>query len=410
MRERLTRLRALLGLGGQLVLQRLRVTAPRRTVLTVLGVAFAVGLCVTVSGVSVAVADQGTVVGSNVDYWIVPDSASSSTLPVSADGPKFGGVHSVAAELSSRDDVAYASPVSLSLLQLSHGNTTDYVLVAGVVAHPGLSVAGVNASALAPGDPHYGAGGYDGPWTGEAVFSRGAASLLNVTQGDAVTFPEKTGAANSSFTVTAVTDGGSTGAGSIPVAVVHLSELQTLTDGTDSDTADQILVSTNTVGLNDDLAAVYDHSRVVTRSGSGLTSVSNSDLALALAGAGLLISLVIGVLFVATTMGLEVTTDRRLWATLSTVGFSTRSRAMLLALQTGLLTLAGGILGAILGRVGVFAANAGIQSVFGQTTVAVYPIEFVPYALAFAACIGLLTTPYLLWLVTRGSVIDTLTT
>lgn len=408
MRNPFTRLRALVGLGGRLVIQRLRHTAPRRTTVTILGVAFAVALCITVSGVSVAVANQGSVVGSNVDYWVVPDTESSSTLPVSVGGPQFGDVHSVSERLTERDDIEYASPVSLRLLEATHANTTEYVLVAGVVAHPGLTIAGVNTSALTPGDPHYANGGYTGPWTEELVLSSGAGELLDATQSEPVTLPNQTASGRQSFTVSAVSTGGESGVGSVPIAVVHLSELQSLTGGTTSDTADQLLVSTNNVNVRDDLAAVYDHSRVVTRSDTGLTSISNSDLALALAGAGLLVSLIVGVLFVATTMGLEVTTDRRLWATLTAIGFNSRSRMLLLFLQTCLLALTGGVLGILLGRLGVFAANTAISSILSGTVVAVFPLEFVPYALGIAFCIAVLTTPYLLWLTSRGSVTETL--
>lgn len=409
MRNRLRRLRAQIGLGGQLVVQRLRYTAPRRTTATILGVAFAVALCLTVSGVSVAVASQGSVVSSNVDYWVVPESESSSTLPVSVGGPKFGDVHAVTDRLADQDNIRYASPVALNLLEVAHGDTTEYVLVAGVVAHPDLTVAGVNASGLTRGDPHYANGTYSGPWTGELVLSTAASDLLGATTTDTVTVPNRTGGRDRTFNVTAVTAGGDSGVGSLPVAVVHLAELQTLTGGTTSDTADQLLVATNAPAVQDDLEGLYPESRVITR-GSGVATVTNSDLALALAAAGLLVSLVVGVLFVATTMGLEVSTDRRLWATLTALGFSTRSRALLLFIQTTLLALAGGVLGAGLGRLGVFAANTAVGSVLEQTIVAVYPIEFVAYALALATGIAVLTTPYVLWLTTRGRVTETLST
>jgi putative ABC transport system permease protein len=402
-------MRALLGLGAQLVVQRLRHTAPRRTIITILGIAFAVGLCLTVSGVSVAVADQGSVVGSNVDYWIVPESESSSTLPVSVGGPQFGDVHSVASQLTARDDIAYASPVSVRLLELSHANTTEYVLAAGVIAHPDLTIAGVNTSALTAGDPYYADGNYNGTRTGEVVLSSGASELLNASRADTVDFPTRTNTAQS-FSVVEVTSGGASGLGSVPIAVVHLSELQAITGGTSGDTADQILVATQSVGVRDDLASLYEHSQVTTRSDSGLATVANSDLALALSGAGLLVALVVGVLFVATTMGLEVTTDRRLWATLTAVGFSSRSRMLVLSLQTCLLALVGGLLGALLGRIGVFTANTAINSLLENTVVAVYPLEFVPYALLIALGIAVLTTPYLLWLTSRGTVTKTLST
>lgn len=407
MRDRLHRLRGLIGLGSHLAHQRLRHTAPRRTTATILGVAFAVALCLTVSGVSVAVANQGSVVGSNVDYWVVPETESSTTLSVSVGGPAFGNVHPVAERLTARSDINYATPVALRLLEVSHNGSSEYVLIAGVVVHPDLTVAGVNTTALTPGDPYYGAGNYTGPWTGELALSTAASDLLNASTTEHVTLTSPTQSAARNFTVTTVTKGGDTGLGTIPVGVVHLAELQALTGSTSSDTADQLLVATNSPNVRAALTNLYPQSKVITR-GTGVTSVTNSSLALALAAAGLIVSLVVGVLFVATTVGLEVTTDRRIWATLTAVGYSRRSRALLLFIQTALITLAGALLGIILGRLGVFAANTAIGTVFEQTIVAVYPVEFVAYGLALAAGIAILTTPYVLWLTTRGRVTETL--
>lgn len=413
MRDFLHRIRGLTGFSGQLVYQRLRHTAPRRTTAAILGVAFAVALCLTVSGVSVAVASQGSIVSSNVDYWVVPETESSTTLPVSVGGPAFGDVHRVANRLTQHRDIAYASPVSIKLLQLTHNATTEYVLVAGVIAHPELTIAGVSARPLTSGDPHFANGTYTGPWTDELVLSTAASDLLNASANDTVTFgnlaagQRQRSTAARNFTVTAVTEGGESGLGTIPIGVMHLAELQSLTGGTTSDTADQILVATTSPRVRDDLTGLYPQSRVITR-GTGLTSVTNSKLALALAVAGLIVSLVVGVLFVATTLGLEVTTDRRLWATLTAVGFSTYSRAFVLFLQTLFITLCGGVLGIVLGRVGVFAANFAIGSIFEQTVVAVFPPEFIGYAVGLAAGIAILTTPYVLWLTTRGRVTKTL--
>jgi putative ABC transport system permease protein len=154
MRERLTRIRGGVALGVTLVGQRLRRTAPRRVVYSVLGVALAVGLFVLVASVGVGLTAQGSVVDSDADYWIVPESESSATLPVSVGGPQLGSVHGVADRLSDRDDVRYASPVAVSLTEVARANATEYVLVIGVIAHSDLTVGGVHAGPLTPGDTH----------------------------------------------------------------------------------------------------------------------------------------------------------------------------------------------------------------------------------------------------------------
>lgn len=403
------RVRGLLAVAAAIVVGRARSRLPRRLILSSLGVALAVALFVSVAGVGIGLADQGSVLGSNVDYWVTPETESSSTLPVSVGGPQFGSVHPIADSLTARSDVAYATPVLVTLANVGHGDTTEYVLVAGVVSHPDLEIMGVDTANLTAGDPHYANGTYAGPRTNEVVVSTATADLLNASRNDTIAIPDRTaGGTHQNFTITGVSAGGASGVGQFPVAVVHLSELQTLTGSADGDTADQLLVATTSPGVESDLRGLYDHSRVVTRSDSSFTSVANSDLALALAAAGLLVAVIVGALFVATTMGLEVATDRRLWATLAALGFNARSRTVLFIGQTVLVTAIGGVLGVLLGWGAILGTNVAVASVFDTTTVAVFTPELVVAGLALALLVGLLTAPYLIWLIARGSITEAL--
>lgn len=407
-RSRLGRLVGLLGLTGDLLRARLTRTGTRRLLLSVCGVALAVAIVVVVAGISVGLAGQGTVVNANVDYWIVPEGGDTSTLPVSVSGPQFGNAHAVGERLTSDPRIQYASPVAVSLLRVDHANTTEYVLAAGVVAHPGLRIAGVDTTGLTPGDPYYANGTYNGTWTGEAVVSDAAADLLNASAGDTLT--ARTAGRSASFEVVARSAGGDTGAGTIPVLVVHLAEYQELAGGTTQDTADQFLVATDDASVREDLGTVYPNARVITRGGGSLSGVANSQLALAIAVAGLLVALVVGTLFVATAMGLEITADRRLWATLLALGFSRRSRALLVAGQTLAITLVGGVLGIGVGWLGIHATNLAVTHVLPVSVLAVFHPLFGVYALAMAGLIGLCSVPYLLWLTARGDPTDHLTT
>ena len=404
MGERLARLRGSAELGAAVVGQRLRHTAPRRVAYSVLGVTLAVGLFVLVAGVGVGLATEGAAVGSNADYWVVPESESSATLPVSVGGPQLGGVHEVAAALSARDDVRYASPVAVTLAELTHGGATEYVLVFGVVAHPDLRAGGLSAEPLTPGDPHYADGTYDGPKTNEMVVSAGTADLLGATAGETVLFgsPGGTGRDGTRMTVVNVSAGGAPGFESVPVALVHLSELQAVTGDTARDPADQLVVAAESPAVRGDLETLYDRTEVVTRSSAAGVG-ADADLALAVGGAGLVVSLVVGSLFVATTIGLEIRRDRRLWATLSALGFSASSRALVVLVQTGLVALVGGVAGVALGRIAIAAANAGVARYVDETTVAVFRPEMALAGLAVSVGIVALTGPYVVWLTSRGT-------
>lgn len=405
MGERLTRLRGTAGLAVTVVLRRLRHTAPRRIVYTVLGVALAVGMFVLVAGVGLGLATQGSAVGSNADYRVVPESESSATLPVSVGGPRLGSAHDVADRLTARDDVRYASPVAVTLAEMTRGDTTEYVLVFGVVAHPEMTAGGLSADPLTPGDPHYANGTYGDPKTNEVVVSSATADLLRTTAGDAVTVRAHGDASRQATRMTVVNVSASSAAGldSVPVALVHLSELQAMTGDTERDPADQLVVSAESPAVRDDLETLYDRTEVVTR-GSASGAGPDADLALAIGGAGVVVSLVVGSLFVATTIGLEIRRDRHLWATLSALGFSAPSRALVVLVQTGLITLAGGVIGVGLGRIGIAVANAGVGRYVDATTVAVFRPDVALAGLAVSAGIGAVTGPYLLWLTSRGTV------
>lgn len=409
MGERLARLRGTVALAVAVVVRRLRHTAPRRVIYSVLGVALAVGMFVLVAGVGVGLATQGGAIGSDAAYRVVPESESSATLPVSVGGPQLGNVHEVADRLVTRDDVRYASPVAVTLVQLTHDDTTEYVLVFGVVAHPELTVGGVSAGPLTPGDPHYADGTYAGPKTNEMVVSSGAADLLGTTEGDTVALRGRGDASRSAtrMRVINVSTGGATGLGGAPVALVHLAELQAATGATERDPADQLIVSAESPAVRDELETLYDRTEVRTRASADGVG-ADTDLALAIGGAGLIVSLVVGSLFVATTLGLEIRRDRRLWATLSALGFSAPSRALVVLAQTTVVILIGGLLGTGLGRIGTAAANAGIDRYVDETTVAVFRPDVALAGLAVSAGIAAVTGPYLLWLTSRGTVIEEL--
>lgn len=408
MRSRLVGFAGLVGVGLRRLAGRLRSGNRRRVLLSVTGVALAVALLVVVSGISLGLASSNTVYGSGVDYWIVPESASASTMAIDVGSAQLGAAHPTSERIAGIDGVDAVTPVRTSLVRLQAGNASEYVVLLGVLPQSGVSVAGLSTAHLTPGDPYYANGSYDGEWTGELVLSEGAAGLLNATNGSAVGVA---GEANASFTVVDVQRASTaSGAGQLPVGVVHLAESQAFTGGTASDTADQFVVATDTPAVKDDLAAVYPQSRVVASGGGGLSAIGTSKLALAIAVTAFVVAVVVGTLFVATALGLEVAADRATYATLLAIGLRTRSLAVVVATQAVAVTLIGGVLGLVLGGGGVVAANALARRYLTESAIAAYPPAFLPYGLGTAVAVGLLATPYLVWLVTRTDVLDHLAT
>jgi putative ABC transport system permease protein len=190
--------------------------------------------------------------------------------------------------------------------------------------------------------------------------------------------------------------------------VMHLSELQSLTGATNGDVADQLLVSTNDRSVRSALEGRYPGTTVVTRSGISAQSVSGSNLPLAVAVAAFISAVVVGVLFVTTLMGLEVSADRQQLGALAAIGLSSRSRSLLVATETVVISLIGGVVGIGVGIVGIMGVNRFGVAVFGVDAVAVFEPILGGYALAVTLLIGLVGAIYPVLLSRRTDVLEVL--
>jgi putative ABC transport system permease protein len=397
------------SLGARRIVGRLLGGESRQILLSIVGVALAIALMTTVSGVALNLASGSTVAGDDVDYWVVPEASSSSSIAVPVSGPTLGGVHPVTDRLAADDRIEYATPVLLRVLEVENpaSGTSEYVLLAGVIPpRGGGTVLGLPTADLTPGDPHYANGSYDGAWTGEAVASEATASLLEFEQGATLRSMRQP---NRSFTATSVHQSEmQTGTGSLPILLVHLSELQTLSGADNGDQASQLLVSTNTAGVKPDLEALYPHTTVLSRGGISEPDVSTSSLPLAVAVAALVATVAVGVLFVATMMGLEVTGDRKQLATLAAMGFSARSRSLLVLAETVAVAFVGGCLGVLLGVLAIEGTNAAARAYFSVETVATFHPLLLVYGIGIALGIGVLSSLYPVWLSARTDTLEVL--
>jgi putative ABC transport system permease protein len=166
-------------------------------------------------------------------------------------------------------------------------------------------------------------------------------------------------------------------------------------------------VSTNS-RIKDDLATQYPRTTVVERSGLAAQDVSTSSLPLAIALAALVAALVVGVLFVTTLMGLEVNASRRELGMLAAMGFSRRSRSLVVATETVIIAFVGGLVGVGLGAVGILGINAFGAATLGIDTVARFDPRMVLYALGVAVLIGSVGAIYPVLLSARTTQLEVL--
>jgi len=403
------RIVGLFGLGFREALASLRGGHSRRALVTVLGVGIAVGFTLTVTGVAVGLTGQTTVASEGVDYWIVPEQGSSP-LTVSSDGVRLGDSHSTAASIAVDQRVSGATPVLLEFVALENpaDGTREYVLVAGVIPpEDAFEVIGASTAGLTPGDPYYANGSYDGERTNEVVLSEAAADLLNTSAGEPVDLRSRN-RESQRLRVANVSTSESTGVGEIPVAVMHLSELQAITGASDGDQANQILVRTSDESVREDLQGVYPATNVIARNDIGLdqVGVEFDDLPLAIAVAAFVTAITVGTLAVATTMGLEVTGERRRLALLAAVGFSNRSRAIIVLAEVLTIAILGGLLGILLGVLGIKATNRIAAEYVTETTAATFHSLLVPYGIGLAVVIGLIASLYPVYLGYRSDPLE----
>ena len=406
MSDRLVRARGVLGFAVRRTLSRLRGAERTQILLSVAGVAIAVALLLLVTSVGVGLSASETVRASNADYAIVPSGGSSAVTDVGR--AKLGQVHDVTRDLPGREGVVHATAIRSAFVEVRPASSPEdgtSLLVVGVTAtRENGVIAGLPTEGLSRADVHYANGSYEGPFTGEMVLSESAADRLNATEGT-VLRPETRAGRDRAFRVAAVSEPRRAGVGQFPVALVHLSELQTVVNATEGDAGDQIFVEASGSGVRERLEVVYPRTIVVSRGDLFAGSDGRSRLPAAIALAAFVVALVVGTLFMITTMGFELAADRKNRAVMRAIGLSGGTRTAIVVFQTFVVAVAGGVAGIGLWLAGVAIANALSGAVAAVPVAAVRPV-LAAYGLGVALLIGLLTVPYLLVAARRGSIAE----
>lgn len=383
-----------------------------RTGVAVAVVATTMALMLVVTGVSLGLASRSTVSGESADLWLAPESGSTLSAAVSVEGPHLGSAHAKRAAIARYAGVEYATPVLLRVLRMRVPGEpgAEYVLAVGVVPPPEpITVAGLSTAELSAGDPHYADGSYDGPFTGDAVLSSAAADLLGASAGESVLVANPGSDRQRRFDVAAVGDPGRGAVGGqLPVVVVRLSELQSVTGAADGDRADQVLVGTNAPGVRSRLARDYPNATVAARDEVAAARLGERDLPLAASVAAFLVGLAVNALFVTTVVGLLVESDRRTLATLAALGFPERARLALVLFTASVVTFAGAALSLPLAFLGIQAVNLAAGAYVPGAAVAAFHPVLVPYAFAVAVVTVALAAPYPLAIARRTSVLGEL--
>lgn len=392
-----TRWWGLIGVGVRTTVVRLRRGGQTR--LTVSGIGAAVAVLLIVTSISFGLASGGAVTGG-ASYIISPENGATSVV-ADVEQQRLGAVHRATTQLTGIEAVQWATPVLTTLGTVTRDGTPQRLILIGVIPADDMTIAGLSTASLTPGDPA--AAGE--PRTGEAVLSATAATELGYSAGDRLQLARGPADTNRSFQVTAVEPPTEPGLGQLPVAVVHLRELQVLTGADRADVADRILVRGSGDQLPARLERVYPGATVTSETSLLSGPSADSQLTVAVGIGAFVITTIIGVLFVATTMSFEFATERTDRRVLRAVGISTRSQALVLITRTLVSCVLGGLLG-IAGWLGVTTViNIVARQASGGVAIAAVEPVFAPAGLVVAVVIGLVTVPYLLVTGLRGEAV-----
>ncbi|MDG5759811.1 ABC transporter permease [Natronococcus sp. A-GB1] len=365
-------------------------TARGRTLATILVVALTVANLVLVTGVALALADDGEA-DHDADARIVADDADIHGSVTGVEPPRLGESSDRAERIADRDGVDHVSPVFREPIRADHpgaGGSTYLLLVGAVPGTDPATVAELPTEGLEPDPP--------GADDAELVLSRAAAAELGVEPGDELVLE---GAEyRESATVGAVEDGPDD---EPPVALVHLEVLQSLSGTEGSGLADEVLIWGEGDAIQEGAAEAYPEAALESDGAADVRALFGDGLALATSALALVVALGVCSLLVATTAGMRVEADRRTLAMLGAVGFPTESRLVVVATTTIATATAGAVLGVGLGVVGIQVTNALATATVAPEAVAVLHPLLVPYALAVAVVSTLVALPYPLALAAR---------
>lgn len=342
----LARFRALVGVAGaQLRHDRLR------TLLAVLGVAMAVLATVLLVSVGTGVVETGQQKfdQSGRDLWVT--GGPVELRPGSAGGFQNTLVdsHAVADNISAREDVATAVPMSFQTVYVGR-NTSDYRTLVGAGAPArGPSVTITDGRPFQNRDVHYANGSYDGPMTHEVVIDRRTARLLNVSVNDTLYIGSTLATARENeFTIVGVSPTYSRFVGA-PTVTLHLSELQEVTGTTASDRATFISVrlqdDANVSAVESELQAQYPSYSIRTNREQLQATLEEKVTVIASGVSLVLLAVVAGILL---TMNLQLSfvyQRRETFAALRALGTSSSSQVVVVLVNTLLI----GVLGSAVG-------------------------------------------------------------
>lgn len=366
-----------------------------RTVLAVIGITLAV-LSTTLlasAGIGVVETGQQKFDSAGRDLWITGGPMRFAPGTVGGLETSLTNSHQIAAEIGQRETVKTAVPMSFQTVYVgSNPENLQTILAVGVPMAGNGAVSMTTGRGFAQEDIHYANGTYSGPMTNEIIVDPRTARLLNLSINDTLYIGGTVSdAQDHSYTVVGISPTFSRFLGS-PTVVLHLSELQTLTNTAREDRAAMITIdlkeSANVSAIENDLQESYPQYTVRTNR-EQLQSVLQQKAVIIASGATLVfLAVVTGLMLTINLLVLLVYQQRETIAALRAIGVSRWPLVGAVGFQGLILGLIGGGLGLALTPPLAAALNAIASIIVGfEGLVQTPPLVFTAGA-AIAVLVG----------------------
>jgi len=327
-----------------------------RSFFTVIAIAISVAFPILLISVAVSM-NQGNedALNKESNFWVMPSGGNVLDPVTNSQKTMIGNVHQRIDTLKTYPEVKAATPILNKVIYAAKKQPK-------VVLGFGLIPDGVNfvePDALSAGDPHY----YGKEFTREVALNRQLSDLLGAQKGDLIYLgmSENSLLNSTPFKVTAIVE--SMEFSIAPVAILHLSELQDLTGNLKGDRANQFILKGEK--LTPLLRSYFPDASVLSEDEYYARSIEVDKRTLATSITVSAVSLVLGILFITSTMIFSVNEKQKEFAVMRAIGISDSSIMKIVMYESVMISVIGGILGVITGILGKFILNAAILSFFG---------------------------------------------
>lgn len=326
-----------------------------RTFLTILAIGISVASVILLVSVAITMNQENAPITEQTDFWVIPAGSGVFDPVTNSEKTMLGNVHQRVETIKSYPDVKSATPI---LNKVLYATKKEQKVILGVGIIPDGTI--IPPDALSLGDPGYYS---EKNRTFEAAINQQLSNLLGVNKGDYIylNVSSSTLLNSTPFKITSIID--SAEFSTVPVAILHLSELQELTGNLKGDRANQIIISGKNLLLL--LHEYFPDAIVLSETEYYAHSITDDKRTLATAIAITVVSFVLGVLFISSAMIFSINEKQKEFATMRAIGISDKSIIKIVMYESIIISIIGGVTGVVLGFSGRYVLNYATLSLFG---------------------------------------------